>query len=71
MLDFDHNKPLLLSLYHDQFPDPFLPLLNSDDAGVYFGALLDFVNSVAVTMGLRKYHVCTADIQPQNIHHTY
>jgi hypothetical protein len=28
MLDFDHNKPLLLSLYHDHFPDPFPLLLN-------------------------------------------
>jgi len=50
MLDFDHSRSLLLSLYHDQLPDPSLLLWNSGDAAVYYEVLLGSVNSVAVTM---------------------
>jgi len=52
MLDFDHSRSLLLSLYHDQLPDPSLLLWNSGDAAVYYEVLLGSVNSVAVTMDL-------------------
>jgi hypothetical protein len=52
MLDFDHSKSLLLSLYHDLLPDPSLLLWNSGDAAVYYEVLLGSVNSVAVTMDL-------------------